>query len=230
MQGKDVQEKLNQLRQEAVNIDPALAKRLDEINRWIKGLKPGTLTAKRLVMAFLLEMLADATLWLALKTQLSTEEQRATLLQLSTAQQYWYSELFPRWLEETDSKFYIWRQKLMSGEFNQADDQVIQSLAQAIRQQKGEFWRRYIADLSMATDLIVSHRQQQPLCTQITSLLDKYSQQKYVDWQTTLQSWRIERGLFASYNPGVPDYIYQLATLALRSSDTLASGSYQKVS
>jgi len=230
LQGKDVQEQLKRLRQEAENIDPALAKRLDEINRWIKDIKPGTLTKKRVVMAFLLQMIADATLWLALKTQFSPEEQQAKLLQLSPPQRYWYSELFPRWLEEDDPKFYIWRQKLMAGAFNQADEQVIQALAQAIRQQQGEFWQRYIADLSMATDLIVSHRQQKSLCTQITSLSVAYSQQKYIDWRTTLQSWRIERGLFVSYNPGVSDDIHQLATLALESSDTLEPGSYQKVS
>jgi FAD/FMN-containing dehydrogenase len=229
LQGKDVQEKPRSLLQEATTIDPALAKRLDEINRWVKDLKPGKLTTKRAVMAFLLEVITDATLWLILKAQL-LEEQRVALLQLSPPQRYWYSELFPRWLEENDPKFYLWRQKLMAGAFSAADEKVIQAVAKAVNQQEGEFWRRYIADLSMATDLIVSHRQQQSLSTQITSLSDEYSQQKYADWKTTLQSWRIERGLFISYNPGMPDYIQQLALLALGSSDTLESGNYQKVS
>lgn len=230
MQGKDIQEKLRSLLQEAVNVDPALAKRLDEINRWIKDLKPGALTTKRVVMAFLLEMITDATLWLALKTQFSLEEQQAMLLQMSPPQRYWYAKLFPQWLEENDPKFYLWRQKLMAGAFSATDEKAIQAIAKAVNQQEGEFWRRYIADLSMATDLIVSHWQQQSLCTQITSLSDEYSQQKYVDWKTTLQSWRIERGLFVSYNPGMPDYIHQLAMLALASSDTLELSNYQKVS
>lgn len=229
MQGKDVQEQLKRLLQEATNIDPALARRLDEINRWMKNLKPGALTAKRVVMAFLLEMITDAKLWLALKAEYSAEEQQAVLLQLPPPQQYWYGELFPRWLEENDPRFYIWRQKLMAGGFSQADDEILQAIAQAVKQQKGEFWRRYIADLSMATDLIVSYRQQQSLCTQVTSLSDEYSQQKFEDWKTTLQTWRIERGLFVSYNPGVPNYAYQLATLVLENSDTLKPGNYQKI-
>lgn len=228
MQGKDVQKELKRLSQAASNVDPALAKRLNEINRWIKDLKPGALTAKRVVMSFLLELIADATLLLALKTEFSTHDQQAALLQLPPSQQHWYGKLFPRWLEENDPKFYVWRQKLMAGEFNQADEQIIQAIGKAVDQQDGEFWHRYIADLSMATDLIVSHRRQQPLCTQITTLSDEYSQQKYENWKTTLQTWRIEKGLFASYNPGVPNYIHQLATLMLQTSDTLESGVYQK--
>ncbi len=230
MQGKDVQKELKRLSQAATNVNPALAKRLEEINRWIKDLKPGALTAKRVVMAFLLEVTTDAKLWLAFKTELSVEDQRVALLQLTPPERYWFSDLFPRWLEENDPKFYVWRQKLMTGVFSQADDSTIKSIAKAVKQQEGEFWHRYIADLSMATDLIVSHRQQRSLCTQITTLSDEYSQQKYADWKITLQTWRIERGLFVSYNPGVPDYIQQLATLALENSDILELGTYRKVS
>ena len=230
MQGKDVQKELKRLSQAASNVDLALAKRLNEIDRWIKDLKPGALTAKRVVMAFLLEVITDAKLWLALKTELSVDDQRVALLQLTPPERYWFGELFPRWLEENDSKFYIWRQKLMTGAFSQADDSTIKSIAKAVKQQEGEFLHRYIVDLSMATDLIVSHRQQRSLCTQITTVSDEYSQQKYADWKTTLQTWRIERGLFVSYNSRVPDYIQQLATLALENSDTLETGTYQKVS
>ena len=230
MQGKDVQKELKRLSQAASNVDLALAKRLNEIDRWIKDLKPGALTAKRVVMAFLLEVITDAKLWLALKTELSVDDQRVALLQLAPPERYWFGELFPRWLEENDPKFYVWRQKLMAGVFSQADDSTIKFIAKAVKQQEGEFWHRYVVDLSMATDFIVSHRQQQALCTQITTVSDEYSQQKYVDWKTTLQTWRIERGLFVSYNPRVPDYIQQLATLALENSDTLETGTYQKVS
>lgn len=227
LQGKEIRERLKGLIQAAADIEPGLAKRLEEIDRWIKDLKPGELTAKRFVRVFLLQILVDGVTWLDIKAKTS-EEQQTALQQMLPTRRYWYGELFPRWIEENDPKFYIWRQKLMAGEFNQADEKVIHSVAQAVSQQGGEFWHCYIADLSMATDLIVSHLQQQPLCTQLTSLSSEYSEQKYKKWKITLQSWRIDRGLFLSYNPGISGYTQRSANLALYNSDTLPSGTYQQ--
>jgi hypothetical protein len=45
-----------------------------------------------------------------------------------------------------------------------------------------------------------------------------------------LKTWRIERRLFVSYNPSVPDCIQQLVTLAMKNSDILEPGTYQKIS
>ncbi len=228
MQGKEIKDKLKSLIGEASSIDPCLARRLDEINRWVKDVKPGSLTAKKLVAAFLLEVIRDSTVWLKLKALPSEEEQQSELEQMTPTERYWYSYLFPKWLNETDTKFSIWKQKLMAGEFNQADANVIKAIATDIVRREGTFWHCYVADLSMATDLIVSSRQRKPLCIQVTSVSEEFLQQKYADWENTLQSWGINRGLFLSYNPGLSNFVTQLVNVALYNSDNLRVGSYLK--
>jgi hypothetical protein len=228
LQGKEIKDKLKSLIGEASSIDPCLARRLDEINRWVKDVKPGSLTAKKLVIVFLLEVIRDSTVWLKLKALPSEEEQQSELEQMTPTERYWYSYLFPKWLNETDPKFSIWKQKLMAGEFNQADGNLIQSIASDIVRREGTFWHCYVADLSMATDLIVSSRQRKPLCIQVTSVSEEFLQQKYADWENTLQSWGINRGLFLSYNPGLSNFVTQLVNVALYNSDNLRVGSYLK--
>jgi hypothetical protein len=228
LQGKEIKDKLKSLIGEASSIDLCLARRLDEINRWVKDVKPGSLTAKKLVAAFLLEVIRDSTVWLKLKALPSEEEQQSDLEQMTPSERYWYSYLFPKWLNETDPKFSIWKQKLMAGEFNQADGNLIQSIASDIVRREGTFWHCYVADLSMATDLIVSSRQKKPLCIQVTSVSEEFLQQKYADWENTLQSWGINRGLFLSYNPGLSNFVTQLVNVALYNSDNLRVGSYLK--
>ncbi|MEH1831959.1 MAG: hypothetical protein V7L29_07770 [Nostoc sp.] len=228
MQAKEIKEKLKSLIEQASSIDHNLARRLDEINRWVKDIKPGSLTAKPFVLAFLLEVITDSTIWLIIKS-LPSEEQKAKFEQMTPIERYWYGYLFPRWFNASDSKFYIWKQKLMTGEFNQVDHDIIKSIAQDIVQREGSFWQRYIADLSMATDLIVS-RNNQPLCIQVTSVSEELNQQKYQAWQNTLRSWEIERGLFLSYNPKNANFVNQLVNVALYNSDYLSSGKYLKFS
>ncbi|MBN3951788.1 MAG: hypothetical protein V7K14_01355 [Nostoc sp.] len=229
MQAKEIKEKLKSLIEQASSIDQNLARRLDEINRWVKNIKPGSLTAKPFVVAFLLEVITDSTIWLIIKSLPSEEEQKAKFEQMTPIERYWYAYLFPRWFNASDSKFYIWKQKLMAGEFNQLDDDIIKLIAQDIVSREGSFWQRYIADLSMATDLIVS-RNNEPLCIQVTSLSEEFNYQKYQAWQNTLRSWEIERGLFLSYNPKDADFVNQLVNVALYNSDYLSGGKYLKFS
>ncbi len=229
MQAKDIKDKLKSLTLQASSIDPNLARRLAEINRWVKNIKPGSLTAKPFVLAFLLEVITDSTIWLIVKS-LPSEEQKAKFEQMTPIERYWYGYLFPRWINASDSKFYIWKQKLMAGEFNQVDDDIIKSIAQDVVSREGSFWQRYIADLSMATDLIVSSRNNQPLCIQVTSVSEELNHQKYQAWQNTLRSWEIERGLFLSYNPKDTNFVNQLVNVALYNSDYLSGGKYLKFS
>ncbi|MEH2375473.1 hypothetical protein [Nostoc sp.] len=229
MQAKEIKEKLKSLIEQASSIDQNLARRLDEINRWVKNIKPGSLTAKPFVVAFLLEVITDSTIWLIIKSLPSEEEQKAKFEQMTPIERYWYAYLFPRWFNASDSKFYIWKQKLMAGEFNQLDDDIIKLIAQDIVSREGSFWQRYIADLSMATDLIVS-RNNEPLCIQVTSVSEEFNYQKYQAWQNTLRSWEIERGLFLSYNPKDADFVNQLVNVALYNSDYLSGGKYLKFS
>ncbi|MEA5620830.1 hypothetical protein VB711_23750 [Cronbergia sp. UHCC 0137] len=226
MQAKEIKDKINTLIEQASSIDPTLARRLEEINRWLKHTKLGSLNSKPIVLAFLLELITDSTIWLLIKSLPSPEEQQAKFAQMTPNERYWYGYLFPKWINATDSKFYIWKQKMMSGEFNQVDSDIIKSIAQDIVRREGNFWQRYIADLSMATDLIVSHHDKKPLCIQITSVSQQFQRQKYQDWQNSLRSWEIERGLFVSYNPADSNFINQLVNVALYNSDHLAEGKY----
>ncbi|WP_066382583.1 MULTISPECIES: hypothetical protein [unclassified Anabaena] len=230
MQAKEIKEKIKSLIEQASSIDPNLARKLDEINRWVKDIKPGSLTAKPFVLAFLLQVITDSTIWLMIQSLPSREEQTAKFEQMTPNERYWYGYLFPRWINASDSKFYIWKQKLMSGEFNQEDDDIIRAIAQNIANRNGNFWQRYIADLSMATDLIVSNHHEQPLCIQVTSVSDELNHQKYLAWENTLRAWEIERGLFFSYNPQDANFIHKLVNIALYNSDYLARGKYLKMS
>ncbi|MBH8563689.1 hypothetical protein I8748_16070 [Nostoc sp. CENA67] len=147
---------------------------------------------------------------------------------MTTTEKYWYSELFPKWLSENDPKFSIWRRKLMTGEFSQNDANFINLISSNIENRGGTVVKRYIADLSMATDIIVSSRQEKPLCIQITSLSEEFYQQKSDDWERTLRFWKIERGLFLSYNPSVNDFGNQIVNIVLYNSVHLKSGIYLK--
>jgi hypothetical protein len=228
LQAQEIKEQLKSLIEQASSIDPNLSKKLDEINRWVKDIKPGTLTAKPFVLAFLLEVITDSRIWLMIKSSPDPGEQKAKFDLMTPNERYWYSYLFPKWINANDSKFYIWKQKLMAGEFNQEDDDIIKAIAQDVVQREGAVWKRYIADLSMATDLIVSSRQHKPLCIQVTSVSEEFNNQKYHFWQNTLHSWQIERGIFLSYNPKQADFIKQLVNIVLYNSDYLSSGKYLK--
>ncbi|WP_171843592.1 hypothetical protein [Nostoc sp. NIES-3756] len=226
MQATEIKDKLHSLIEQASSIDPNLARKLSEINRWVKNIKPGSLTAKPYVSAFLLEVITDSTIWLIIQSLPSLEEKQAKFEQMTPNERYWYGYLFPKWINASDSKFYIWKQKLMAGEFNQVDDDIIKAIAQDITNRDGSFWQRYIADLSMATDLIVSNHNQQPLCIQVTSVSKELHQQKCQAWENTLRSWNIKRGLFLSYNPQDTNFVNQLVNIALYNSDYLAGGKY----
>lgn len=230
MQATEIKEKLQSLINEASSIDPSLEKRLVEINRWVKYVKPGSLTSKRFVVAFLLQIIRDAEAWLRLKSLASEQEQQLALEQLKPTVKYWYSYLFAQWLNKNDPKFHIWRQKLMAGEFSQRDARVIEALTNMIRRRQGTVVQRYIADFSMATDIIISSRQNQPLCIQLTTLSDQFSQAKSKDWENTLRFWEIERGLFLSFNPTANDFENQLVNIALHNSDNLRTDIYLRFS
>jgi hypothetical protein len=226
---QQIKEQLKLLIEEASTIDPSLAIRLNQINNWIKDVKPGTLMSKRFVLLFLQQFIRDTEIRLDIK-RLTSEAERQDVYELMTPpERYWYGELFPRWLSKNDPKFHIWRKKLMSGEFNQEDEKLITLIANVIKLNGGQALQRYIVDLSMASDIIVSSIQEQPLCIQLTSQSQEFTQTKANDWEDTLISWGIARGLFLSFNPGESDFINHIVNLALDKSDNLNNGIYQKI-
>ncbi|MBW4666249.1 MAG: hypothetical protein KME60_02105 [Cyanomargarita calcarea GSE-NOS-MK-12-04C] len=228
MQSQEIKERLTSLIEEASAVDPNLEKRLEEIYHWIKNVKLGSLTAKRFVILFLQQMISDSQIWLDIQALTSQEEQQAYYGEMTATEKYWYGELFSKWLSENDPKFYIWKRKLMAEEFSQQDATLIDSITSTIKFRGGTIVQRYVADLSMATDIIVSSRQEKALCIQLTSLSNEFSIGKSDNWETTLRFWEIERGLFLSYNPGTSNFVNQIANIILYNSDNLKASVYLK--
>jgi len=228
LQSEEIKQRLTSLIEEASIVDPNLEKRLEEIYHWIKNVKLGSLTAKRFVILFLQQIIRDSQIWLDIQALDSDEEQQAYYGEMTATEKYWYGELFSKWLSENDPKFYIWKRKLMAEEFSQQDASLIDSISSTIKFRGGTIVQRYVADLSMATDIIVSSRQEKALCIQLTSLSNEFSVGKSDNWETTLRFWEIERGLFLSYNPGNTNFVNQMANVILYNSDNLKASVYLK--
>ncbi|MFN7659687.1 MAG: hypothetical protein ACK5P3_16420, partial [Dolichospermum sp.] len=67
MQAKEIKDKLNLLIEQASEIDPSLMTKLRAINRWIKQIKLGSWMSNPIVVAFLLEVMTDSRVWLAIR-------------------------------------------------------------------------------------------------------------------------------------------------------------------
>ncbi|MEM7727336.1 MAG: hypothetical protein AAF208_13355 [Cyanobacteria bacterium P01_A01_bin.45] len=230
MLAKDIKNKLKLLIKEASTVDSNLETRLGEIDRWVSDVKPGSLTAKKFVILFLQQIVKDAQIYLDIRTLSSQTEREIYYERMTPTERYWYGYLFPTWLSQSDPKFYIWRQKLMAEEWSEQDIQIIKSISNNIKERGGTLVWRYVADLSMATDIIVSSRQGKSLCIQITSLRKELSQKKSDNWKSSLIGWGIERGLFLNYNPGKYNFVNQIANITLYNSDNLSTGIYLEFS
>lgn len=181
-------------------IDPKLAERLRELNNWIKEKSPGKLRQKKYVCDFLTEIIVDAGVWLNLQSA-TQEVQQEAFESMSTSERFWYEELFPRWLNERDPKLHTWKKQLMGEGTNREDDEFLGGVQNEIEKYGGNTLRNYILDFSMATDILVCGRFAKPLCTQLTTVNPKHTEDKIFHWKLTLCHWSIKRGLFVSYNP-----------------------------
>lgn len=228
LQPQEIKQQLKSLIEEASTIDPNLAIRLKQINRWVKDVKDGSLNAKRFVLFFLQQIITDARTYLDIKSLTDEDKRQQYYQEMNPCQRYWYSYLFPKWLEEKDPNFETWKKNLMAGNFDQSDTEILTAVAKEIKQRGWDLWQSYIADVAMATDIIVSYELQHPLCVQLTSLSDVNSQDKFTKWENQLKYWDIERGLFLSYNPGMDGFIKQIVDISLENSDHLPIGVYLK--
>lgn len=80
---------------------------------------------------------------------------------------------------------------------------IIDKVCQEVKNLDGDTLNPYVADLSMATDLIASGVEKMPLCVQLTTVRLGLSQTKQEEWLSTLQYWKIKRGLFIDFNPSL---------------------------
>jgi hypothetical protein len=161
---------------------------------------------------------------------LSSESERKIAFQKMTpTQKYWYKVLFPKWFSSRDERLHIWQQELMAKNSLADDDVVIQNLGKMIQQRQGTFLHRYLADFSLATDLIVSYSPHRSLCVQITTVSGNNLLSKYRDWKATLEKWDVPRGLIISYNPSQSNYLQTVAKVALEKSNNLPEKQYLKI-
>jgi hypothetical protein len=227
---REIEPELKRLSSLATLLEPGLADRLEEIRRWIKDKKPGLLTSKKYVIDFLYELILDTHTWLGLQT-LTELEKEEVFKQMSSVERFWYEFLFPKWFNECDPKLPIWKQKMMSGDFSKSDEPLLNLIVYQIQRDGADVLRRYIVDLSMATDLVVSSSSETPLCVQLTILANEYLTSKKQHWEATLRYWGIERSLFLNFNPSHPiATIPRLANEIIWQSDNLPPSCYNQSS
>jgi hypothetical protein len=209
----------------ADTIEPQLAERLRQFSRWIKNTKPGSLTKKRDVLNLLIEIMQDAKIWLELKDFNSEEKLEYHRKAESTPPEiYWYETLFPMWFSNLDSKLTIWTKKLMAGEFANSDKSEISSFADKFDELGVLIFYRYILDLSMATDFLVSGSSKRSLAVQLTRTNPKMLDEKQKNWKETLIYWDIKRGVLFSQSPNHP--IRRSTRILFELSDSLADDCY----
>jgi hypothetical protein len=219
---------LRRLIGEAERLEPALANRLGEINKWIKDKPPGLLMRKKVLLNFLTEIIVDAELWLGFR-ELSLEEQELERNNLSAVEQFWYFTLFPRWLHEPDPKLSRWKQEILKDDCKRDDEAQIGQLVSSIEYSGGQVYRNMILDFSMATDLMVSGSLERVLCIQLTISAQQNTEEKISRWRETLNYWKIQRALFMSFNPcGQYRDSRKLAELLVDRSDNLPSHGCQE--
>jgi hypothetical protein len=73
LQASEIEPRLKQLSCLASSTEPGFAQRLDEVRRWIKDIRPGSLTQKSVLMGFLLELIKDGEFWLKLQSLINEE-------------------------------------------------------------------------------------------------------------------------------------------------------------
>ncbi|MBD2415308.1 hypothetical protein FACHB389_17695 [Nostoc calcicola FACHB-389] len=225
---EEIRFELIKLIEETQAIFPNLSLRLDEMRRWIADKRSGLLMRKPHVMQLIEELLRDATFWF--EVQLLPEEDReAEFALLSPTEQYWYKYLFPAWINERDPKLSTWKKKLMAGDFEGSDASQIDKISQEIEFLGGDTLNSYIADLSMATDLIASGVKDLPLCVQLTSVRDVLAQTKQADWLSTLKYWGIKRGVFISFNPTLNQVESKIGQYIFQYSDRISENCYPVV-
>jgi hypothetical protein len=209
----------------AANTEPQLADRLRQLSRWVKGTKPGSLTKKKFVLGLLVEVLQDAKTWLKVK-DMDDEEKQAYYYEaeLTPPELYWYETLFPLWFRISDPKLSIWTKKLMAEEFSSSDGADIVGFVGELEDIGASVFYRYILDLSMSTDILVSGSCNKPLAVQLTKTNPQLLSEKQNEWNRTLIYWSIKRGVLFSQSPSHP--IRESAKSLVRHSDSLSDGCY----
>lgn len=226
IQAEQIEIKLKELTIKARSINPNLASKLKNLCHWIKGKSPGKLREKKYVAAVLIELIQDLEIWFLLN-QLSKNEKELVFSNKTPAEKYWFDFLLPQWFDKEDKYLPCWKQKLMKGEYNDDDEPFRNTLSHEIKKFQGYSLWRYLLDLSMATDIIVSYTSSNPLCVQYTKSSPENTVDKKEKWENTLSYWGIRRGIFVCVHPNSKiQGLKKLVNLSLIQSDVLLDDCY----
>jgi hypothetical protein len=136
----------------------------------------------------------------------------------------------PKWLSQEDPKFSYWIEKLIQEEYTGNDEDLIFNLTKTINSRTdGSASNRYILDLSMATDLLVSHVPStlEPVFIQLTGISNLRDGQlnpdflnKQQKWNNTISCWGVKRALLVAHDAQVnsPKNLLKLADVMLKES------------
>ena len=164
LQATEIKRRLQLLRRESLfRGETELAVRIKEILATIAKYKNELLDKKRFLIGFLNEFYYDIQTYIyeikpILNLPQGEIEKFCQQKNLSVTEYYWYSVILPNWLSQEDPKFSYWIEKLIQEEYTGSDEDLIIAITKTINARSdGSASNRYILDLSMATDLLVSH-------------------------------------------------------------------------
>ncbi len=235
LKANEIKPRFQQLKRDSLTIEPKLAARINEIGMTLLRYKNELLDKKRFLIEFLNEFYYDIQTYIydikpTLNLRAEEIEQFCQQNHLSMTEYYWYSVILPNWLSKKDPKFSYWIEKLLQEEYTATDEALILALTQQINSRSNaSASHRYILDLSMATDLLVSHIPSQidPIFVQLTSIPLLRDGQRNPDfltkqqlWNNTLLLWGIQRALLvAHYLPmNHPEGLVKLTDAILKES------------
>ncbi|QYX29840.1 hypothetical protein [Sphaerospermopsis torques-reginae] len=235
LQANEIKPRLQLLKKKALFIEPKLAARINEIGTTLSKYKNEILEKKRFLIDFLNEFYYDIQTYLhtiqpLLKLSPAEREKFCQQKNISVTEYYWYTVILPKWLSQEDPKFSYWVEKLIQEEYTGNDEDLIFNLTKTINSRTdGSASNRYILDLSMATDLLVSHVPStlEPVFVQLTGISNLRDGQPNPDflnkqqrWNNTLSCWGIKRALLVAHDAQVnsPNHLLKLADVMLKES------------
>lgn len=236
LKANEIKLRLQPLKRESLfRGETELAVRIKEILATIAKYKNELLDKKRFLIGFLNEFYYDIQTYIydikpILNLPQGEIEKFCQQKNLSVTEYYWYSVILPNWLSQEDPKFSYWIEKLIQEEYTGSDEDLIIVLTKTINARThGSASNRYILDLSMATDLLVSHVPStlEPVFVQLTGTAILRDGQRNPDfltkqqkWNHTLSCWGIKRALLVAHDAQVntPNNLLKLADVMLKES------------
>lgn len=235
LQANEIKPRLQLLKKKALLIEPKLAARINEIGTTLSTYKNEILDKKRFLIGFLNEFYYDIQTYIydikpILNLPQGEIDNFCQQKNISVTEYHWYSVILPNWLSQKDPKFSDWIENLIEEEYSGSDEDLIIAITKTINARTdGSASNRYILDLSMATDLLVSHVPStfEPVFVQLTGTAILRDGQRNPDflkkqqkWNHTLSCWGIRRALLVSHDAqvNIPNNLLKLADVILKKS------------